>query len=101
MRVHDKGSTENGIGDRVQASSSEGSDGQGDESNGDEALEGPVVRTVGRVSLGDLSGVVDCIDTCISICLCVPFLFQSSIIPSSRSNRAGARVDLREFTWAS
>jgi hypothetical protein len=101
VRVHDKGSTENGIGDRVQASSSEGSNGQGDESNGDEALEGPVVRTVGRVSLGDLSGVVDYIDTCISIYLCVPFLFQSSIIPSSRSNRAGARVDLREFTWAS
>lgn len=59
MGVEEENTAEDGVESWVERSSGEGSDGQGDETGGEEALEGPVVRAVGSVGLGDGSRVVD------------------------------------------
>lgn len=60
MGVEEEDTAEDGVESRVERAGSEGSDGQGDETGGEETLESPVVGTVGRVGLGDGSGIVDC-----------------------------------------
>lgn len=59
MGVEEENTAEDGVESRVERSSGEGSDGQRDEAGGEETLEGPVVRAVGGVGLGDGSRVVD------------------------------------------
>ena len=59
MGVEEEDTAEDGVESRVERTGSEGSDRQGDEAGGEETLEGPVVRAVGGVGLGDGSRVVD------------------------------------------
>lgn len=57
--VDEETGAENGVEGRVQGTSSEGSDSQGGDTSSEEALEGPVVRTVGGVGLRNGGRVVD------------------------------------------
>lgn len=59
MRVHHDGGTESGIGDGVEGARGEGSNGERNEAESKSALEGPVVRALGGVRLGDGGGVVN------------------------------------------
>lgn len=74
MRVDENSTTQNRVHCRVERAGGKGSDGKGNQTGGEEALEGPVVGTMGGVGLGDRGRVVDCdmlvelvIFTCASI----------------------------------
>lgn len=58
--VEEESTAEDGIGGGVERASGEGSNGQGDETGSDEALERPVVGAVGGAGLRNGSWVVDC-----------------------------------------
>lgn len=57
--MNNDSSTENRVGDRVKGAGGERGDGEGDEGDGDQALEGPVVGAVSRIGIGDGGGLVD------------------------------------------
>jgi hypothetical protein len=58
--VDEDGSAEDGVGGWVEGTGNEWSDGEWDEADGDQALEGPVVGTVGWVMCRKLGGFVGC-----------------------------------------
>jgi hypothetical protein len=58
--VDEDGSAEDGVGGWVEGTGNEWSDGERDEADGDQALEGPVVGTVGWVMCWELGGFVGC-----------------------------------------
>lgn len=59
VRVDDDEPDQSGVEDGVQGPSSKGSDRDGDQADGDEALRRPVVASVCGVWLGDRSRVID------------------------------------------
>jgi hypothetical protein len=59
VRVQDQQSTQKRIGNGVQRASGERGHGEGDKASGEEALEAPVVASVGVVWVGHESGCVD------------------------------------------
>lgn len=61
MRVNEDGGDEEAVQDGVERASGEGSNGQRDQTDRDEALEAPVVATVGVGWVGDSSSIVDCL----------------------------------------
>lgn len=60
MRVDEDGRDEQAVHDGVERAGSEGSNGQRDQADRDEALEAPVVATVGVGWVGDSGSIVDC-----------------------------------------
>lgn len=61
MRVDEDGGDEEAVHDGVEGAGSEGSNGQRDQADRDEALEAPVVATVGVGWVGDSGSIVDCL----------------------------------------
>lgn len=60
MRVQEDGGAQDGVGGGVERAGGEGSNGEGHETGGEEALKGPVVGAVGGAGVGNGDGVVDC-----------------------------------------
>lgn len=60
VRVDENGRDEDGVHDGVEGTRGKGSNGQRDQAGRNEALEAPVVATVGSGRVGDGGGVVDC-----------------------------------------
>jgi hypothetical protein len=58
VRVDDQKGAENRVGERVQRSSREGGNGQGNQTSGDDPLEAPVVAAVGVVGVWHWDWVV-------------------------------------------
>ena len=59
VRVEENGRAQDGVHGRVERAGGEGSDGEGDERSGEEALKSPVVGAVGGVGGRDGSGFVN------------------------------------------
>lgn len=62
VRVNDDSGADDGVHDGAHGASSEGSNAERDETGRDDSLKSPVVATLGRVRLGDGSGVVHCVE---------------------------------------